>query len=169
MLELAEKYEVEYLVVMAFKPDRNNQRQSLPDRYQMENLAEEINCYKGSVKVVVENCYSQMRALVGKTFWGNLNLGFYRGCMAGKSSYSIALDGSYTPCRHLEIKEKWDNLKDYWTNSEVLQKLRTMEETMEEPCTYCIYSKNCLPCAAVNYGQKKRIYMSDVYCPLAGI
>ena len=37
---------------------------------------------------------------------------------------------------------------------------------MEEPCAACNYKKYCLPCAAVNWKMKGRIFMGEESCRL---
>ena len=166
MLKLAEDYRVSAIAVMVFKPDAANQRKSLPTVEQMKTVSSVIKRYKGPVKIEIESCFSQMRALVGKTFFFNKNVGVTRGCGAGRDAVSITVDGEITPCRHIEIEENTKDLMEYWKTSSTVQKLRTVEERMEEPCSACSLRRNCLPCMAVNLKMNKALYMGENTCEL---
>lgn len=166
MLTLAEKYHAAGIVVMVFKPDAAHQRPSIPSAEQICQIAKCIKAYKGSIQIEVEECFSQLRAILGKRFFTNLNQGISRGCGAGRDGISISVDGKVTPCRHLEIKEDFSTMKEYWGQSQVLRELRQAEECMEKPCADCSYRRYCLPCMAVNWKLKGKISMGDEGCTL---
>lgn len=175
LVALAERMGVRRVVVMVLKPDAANQRDSLPGEAQMRSVASIIKEYQlkeyssqsnGGISIEVEECFSQMRALVGERFFMNLNRGISRGCGAGRDGFSVSVDGRLTPCRHLEIEETFDTLSSYWNQSQVLSRLRAVEDHMEEPCRGCSYRKNCLPCSAVGWKQSGEIVMGEQACPL---
>lgn len=167
VVELAEGYGVQEVVVMVFKPNSDYELPSVPSEEQMRELANWIRAYQGQMKVQAEPCFSQMRALLGQRFFTNLNRGVNRGCGAARDGISVSADGKLTPCRHLEIEEDWDDILAYWEGSETLKALRTMEDAPETPCDHCRYMRYCLPCAAVNYKQKGRIFMGCGCCPIS--
>ena len=134
MIELAERYEVKALVLLAFKPDAAHQLNSFPSAEQLRAAARVIKAYKGPVSVTAEPCFSQLRALVGKRFFVNLNTGVSRGCGAGRDGISVDVRGHLTPCRHLDVPEQTRSITDYWQNSAFLSQLRSMHESREEPC-----------------------------------
>lgn len=166
MILLAEQYAVKELVVMVFKPDSEHERNGLPTRAQIETTARMIKEYKGPVRLSAESCFSQLRALLGERFFGNLNQGIDKGCGAGRDGVSVNIEGKLTPCRHLEYPEETKSLSEYWENSEILAELRRVEEHMEEPCSGCMYHANCLPCMAVNAKMKNRIFFGEAGCEL---
>lgn len=166
MLELAERYGVSELVVLVFKPNADHELPSLPTGEQVREIAKTIRAYQGPVKVTVEGCFSQLRAVLNQRFFTNLNRGVSRGCGAGRDGISVSADGKLTPCRHLEIEEDWDDILAYWQGSETLKKLRAMEDEPQSPCNSCKYQRYCLPCAAVNYKQKGSIFMGCSCCPI---
>ncbi len=166
MLKLAEDYHVSSIAVMVFKPDSAHQREHLPTLEQMKKAAKIIKTYKGPVKIEVESCFSQLRALVNETFFFNKNVGITRGCGAGRDAISITVDGKITPCRHIEIEEETKSIKEYWENSETLKKLRGVEDNPKAPCKDCRYRNNCLPCQAVNLKLNHDIYMGEKDCAL---
>ncbi len=167
MIRLAEEYQVSTLVVMVFKPDASNQLLSVPSKEQILQVAGLIKKYQGPVSIEIEECFSQMRAVVGERFFINKNVGIEKGCGAGRDGISISADGKLTPCRHLEVKEEWDTIQDYWNRSEFLKKLRQADEKKEEPCHTCKYQNHCLPCMAVNWKMKNKIFMGEDTCPFA--
>ena len=166
MLKLAEEYGVSELVVLVFKPNADYELPSLPTAEQVQEIAKTIRAYHGSVKVTVEGCFSQLRAVLNQRFFTNLNRGVGRGCGAGRDGISVSADGRLTPCRHLEIEEDWDDILAYWQGSETIKALRAMEDAPEKPCSACKYRRYCLPCAAVNYKQKGRLFMGCDCCPV---
>lgn len=168
MIELAEEYEVRNLVVMVFKPDASHQLHGVPNEEQLRSVAAWIKAYKGTVNIVAEECFSQMRALLGERFLTNYNRGISRGCGAGRDGISVNVEGKLTPCRHLEFPEEELSLKNYWRESPILKKLRAAEETAEEPCRSCKYASNCLPCMAVSVKLKNKITFGGVECVLGG-
>ena len=164
MVNLAENYGVNELAVMVFKPDASHQLPNLPTKEQMLNVAKQIKSYKGNVKICVEECFSQMKAILGERFLINVNQGISRGCGAGRDGISINVDGKITPCRHLEFPEETMSIRDYWGNSRIVKQLRSVEDSMEEPCKECKYKRNCLPCAAVNVKLRGKISMGNQEC-----
>ena len=165
-VKLAETYRVSKIAVMAFKPDASHQLISFPSREQMEKVAAFIKGYRGPVHLEAEECFSQMRALVGRSFLMNKNTGISRGCGAGRDGFSIDVDGRLTPCRHLDFPESNLSIRDYWENSSFVRTLRRVEEQKEEPCSACEYQRNCLPCMAVSVKLHYRIGMGMAECPL---
>jgi len=165
MLRLAEQYHVSALTVLAFKPDSRHEMKSFPSAEQMYQVAQIIKSYRGSVKLVVESCFSQMLAIIMDTkLFGNLNVGPHRGCSAGRFSYSVNVDGLYSPCRHLDYFEDRPSLEDYLSNSPVLKKLQHAEDDTREPCSGCRFRDNCLPCMAVNSKLHGEIYKGHEMC-----
>ena len=167
MLRLAEDYKVHGLMVMAFKPDSQNSLPSLPSREQMQALARQIRDYSGPLDLCIESCYSSLRALVGQSFFGNRNRGPFRGCGAGRDSFSVGLDGRLSPCRHIELFEDRDSIEDYWNHSPVLQEIRSAQKKPEEPCASCRFENACRHCMAVNLKLHGRLSRGDATCPLA--
>lgn len=166
MVKLAEDYGVGKLVVLVFKPNSDYELPSVPDARQVQEVAKFIRGYRGPVKLSAENCFSQLRALLGQGFLGNINRGITRGCGAGREGISVSADGKLTPCRHLEIEEDYDDILTYWRNSPTLKALRAMEDAPDAPCDGCQYRRYCLPCAAANYKQKGSIHMGCHCCPI---
>lgn len=149
MIELCESFGVSELVILAFKPDSSSEWKSFPSAAQMEEAARLIKTYKGPVTITAEACFSQLRALLGRSaLLGNRNTGISRGCGAGRDGVSVNVDGKLTPCRHLDVIGEYDSIAEYWEKSPFLQKLRSVEDSRKEPCRGCVYEKNCLPCMA---------------------
>lgn len=166
MVTLAEAYQVQELVLMVFKPDAENQRKSIPSQEQLRKTADFIRKYQGPVELTAEDCFSQMRALLGQRFFGNINRGLGKGCGAGRDGVSVTVDGKLTPCRHLEVAEDFDSLKAYWEQSSFLEQIRKTPEHKKEPCINCKYENYCLPCLAVNWKQKGELSIGETTCTL---
>jgi len=166
---LCARLHVKKLIVMVFKPDASHSLESAPDGEQLLKLVQDIKQLRStlpSLCIEVESCYSPLRALLGQKFLLNSNVGISKGCGAGREGASLDVDGNFTPCRHLDFPEYFDSLKDYWYKSELLQKLRFVETTPEEPCANCRYSPYCLSCLAVNAKLHNRIVKANKYCSL---
>jgi pyrroloquinoline quinone biosynthesis protein E len=152
MISLCEQYQVKLLAILAFKPDSAYEWERFPSVAQMKEAARQIKAYRGPVEVAAESCFSQMRALLGRSaLAGNLNRGIRRGCCAGRDQISVSVDGKLTPCRHLDVREEYDSILEYWEKSPFLAELRKVEDKRREPCLGCRYENNCLPCNAVGY------------------
>ena len=166
MMDLAEEYGMKSLVVLAFKPDSANELNSYPTMEQMRRAADFIRHYKGKTQIVPEPCFSQLRALAYQSFIGNLNIGVSRGCGAGRYDVSVSVDGRLTPCRHLDIREEFSHIKDYWKDSEMIKRLRSIEDSRKAPCKGCRYEHNCLPCQAVGYKLHGDLNYGMEECPV---
>ena len=81
VVKIAEENHISSIDVIMFKPDSKNELKSYPSGEQMKRVADYIHYYKGSVKIQVESCFSQLLALVNNYSWiGNLNVGERKGC-----------------------------------------------------------------------------------------
>lgn len=167
MVRLAEEYEVSTLVILGFKPDSNNALNSYPSKEQIMQVADWMKTYKGSVSIKIESCNSNMLAYYLDTkLFGNLNIGRYKGCGAGRFIVSVNVDGEYTPCRHIDRMESFDTLQDYWENSSMLQQLRHLENTRREPCSSCYFSNYCRHCQAISWQMHQSLHLGFAECPM---
>lgn len=168
MVALAERYEVTNLVVIGVKPDSKHMLSTIPSADQMIRISNYIRTYNGNTRLVIESCFSPMLALTCDTkLLGNLNVGKNKGCCAGRSMLSVNVEGLLSPCRHLDYFEQWDTLEEYWTNSPILQKIRTLEEQKREPCTSCKFCNYCRHCLSINSKLYSDLYIGNQHCPLA--
>lgn len=55
-------------------------------------------------------------------------------CTAGKEKCCINADGTFSPCSHLNVREKYVSLQDYWNNSVNLDKIRSGEIQASAGC-----------------------------------
>ena len=164
---LCSELKVMQLMVMLFKPDSSFRMDSAPGEEDFCSLAEDIKQLRVELPnliIDVESCYSPLLAYLGQKFFGNMNRGVAKGCVAGRDAASLNVDGLFIPCRHLDFDEDYDDLRDYWQNSEVLQTLRTVEENPGPPCNNCEFSNFCLPCLAVNAKMHGKIEKSNKDC-----
>ena len=169
MIRFAENNGVAQIVVMALKPNSKNELINLPSRKQMISVSNTIVRYNGPVKIRIESCFSPMLALSCDSFLvGNTNTGLSKGCTAALSSINLNVDGLFSPCRHLNYPEKWDDMNDYWENSKVLQQIRQVESNKKEPCMSCKYSDYCRHCLAINDTIQGKIYIGNSNCCICG-
>lgn len=162
MLALARKYGVKGVVVLETKPDARGQITAPMNRQQLNQLAAHLKnaAKKGEQPYIeLEPCFSPLKALMGKSFFGNRNSGVNRGCGAGRSGAALDVDGNWLPCRHLITPESWPTLQDYWHHSPRLKALRNHEENRDQNCQSCQMMHHCLPC---------RVAGSAYECPLTG-
>lgn len=167
VVAIAEEYHIRHLVVLSFKPDSKHQLNSFPCAQQILKIANFIKEYRGPVQLMVETCFSQLIAIIKDTkLFGNLNVGMYKGCGAGRWSVNVNVDGMFSPCRHLDYFETWDSISDYWENSEVLAKLRGIEADTRKPCNTCAYAPYCRHCQAINSKLHGELYIGNELCGL---
>lgn len=167
MMKLAEKYDVKAIVILAPKPTSRHELNTMPTKEQMEEVVRLIRTSKPG-SLVIESCFSPLLALASESkFLGNINVGLFKGCGAGRTMLSVSVEGELSPCRHLEYYEKWDTLEDYWTNSPILQKIRTLEDEKREPCASCKFCNYCRHCLAVNSKLNGDLFLGNQICPLA--
>lgn len=76
----------------------------------------------------IELCYPKLR---NKVFGDNFH-DLFNTCLSGKIFLDIHTDGSFSPCRHTQIKHNCDNVYNYWNEFEQLQSHRN--------------SKRCISC-----------------------
>lgn len=167
MIALAEKYGVYCLAVIGFKPDSSHELRSFPSLEQLQSVARTIRDYKGPVRLEAEPCFGQLRALVGRTPEGKADTGLRRGCGAGRRVIAVSADGKLMPCRHLPVKESFDHIMDYWTQSSLLDDLRHTEDRRTAPCRGCRYEESCLPCMATGMKLHGELRYGVEECPLA--
>ena len=167
MVALAERYQVKQLAILAFKPDSAYEWRRFPSAAQLEEVARQIKAYRGPVKIMTEPCFSQMNALLGRSaLLGNRNVGIQKGCRSGRDQISVSVDGRLTPCRHLDVRETFDTIMEYWETSSFLKQLRTVEDERREPCLGCQFENNCLPCMAVGYKLEGEVTHGLATCEL---
>jgi len=168
MIKLTKPYHPKGIVIMTPKPDAAHTLNSFPTTEQMENVKQLIRNNTSSVELFVESCFSPLLALIGRnSLWGNRNRGISKGCSAGLTSISVNVDGCFSPCRHLEYFELFSSMKEYWTQSVILNQLRSLKERESSfPCDQCEFQPNCRPCLAINAKLRKQISLGNEKCPL---
>ncbi len=168
MIALAEHYHASGILIINPKPTSAGEMNTLPTSEQIFRTAELVKKQRGaSVELIVQHCFSPLLALsMENKLWGNLNRGPYRGCTAGVISFCVNLDGLFSPCRHLDLFEKWDSVEEYWNNSEILREIRELDSKKEEPCLTCRLGDYCRPCIAVNAKCQGRLFIGDSLCEI---
>lgn len=167
MIALCERYDVERLVILGFKPDSAGALPDYPKAEQLREVAGIVKRYTGKLMIQAESCFSQLRALIYSGFFGNRNRGLFRGCGAGRDGISVTAEGRLTPCRHLDMEEEGSSIREYWENSETLKQLRRLDSHPEGACAECMLNRYCLPCVEVGRKLHQRLAFRMEECPLA--
>lgn len=167
MIRLAEQYHAAGILIIDPKPTSAGMLETSPTPAQMREVAEHVRHNQSGIDLLVQHCFSPLLALSKENkLWGNLNRGVYKGCTAGICSFSVNVDGLFSPCRHLDYFEKWDSVEEYWTQSKILENIRQLDRDREEPCASCQYEKYCRPCLAVNSKIKGKLALGNPFCEL---
>lgn len=167
LVHLAEQYQVSSIDVIGLKPDAQNMLKTYPSMVQIQRLSRFIKEYRGPVKINVESCFSNFLAYhLNTKLFGNMNVGLRKGCVAGRTSVSVDVDGNYIPCRHITVTENFASLEEYWCHSEMLQRLRQTEQDCRELCASCGYLPNCRHCQAINWQMHGEIFQGFEGCPV---
>ncbi|MDD3852437.1 MAG: radical SAM protein [Syntrophomonadaceae bacterium] len=165
LVSLAQSLGVKQIVILDSKPDSEYVLQAALSRENFLILADYIKKHsQQDIELVVEPCFSTMKAYIYNSYLLNRNIGFNKGCGAGRNGISVDVDGNLTPCRHLLYPENYDQIEDYWWHSEVLDKLRKFEDNRGEPCNNCHFSNNCISCRAVADKVEKNLFSGNHYC-----
>lgn len=168
IIRIAEKYEVSSVAIIGLKPDSKHMLSSYPTRDQMLQLKKTMRAYNGPVCLQIESCFSPMLALFNDTkLFGNFNVSEYKGCCAGRTTFSVSVDGRLSPCRHLDYYESYTSLKEYMEKSEIQQKIRGMQEERASPCNQCRFEKYCRPCLAINSKLNGCLGFGFEQCPIS--
>jgi len=162
IVQLAEENRVDQISILRLKPDLNGEMAQGLEREHLIKLAEYIGAHRNkSVVIKVSRCFSMLRSLLYEN-----NNSLYAGCRAGRLYMAIDVDGNFLPCRLMSHKEKYSSISDYWLNSKVLKKLRSIEENIESPCNECAKLSNCRTCRVISEKLYGNIFAGERYCPI---
>jgi radical SAM protein with 4Fe4S-binding SPASM domain len=149
--------------VLILKPDIHNKINNSLNRDQICALANQIKSLQNSgFNINVEHCFSQLRYHLS---WNNEDN--MVGCRAGIDLMAINVEGEKLPCRHLQhLTNNTKGLMTYWENSNVLKRLRNIDESITKPCSTCFRFKKCRACRAVADKVYGTLESGDLDCPL---
>ncbi len=167
---LAQSLGVKQIVILESKPDSEYVMQAALSQETFLRLADYIKKHdQQDIGLIVEPCFSPMRAYINNSYLLNRNIGFNKGCGAGRNGISVDIEGNLTPCRHLLFPESYDQIEDYWRHSPVLNRLRQFEDYRGEPCHSCYLNNNCISCRAVADKVEKNLFSGNNYCSITEI
>lgn len=124
-------------------------------------LKDIINKNKDLINIRIETCFSIMLK-----FMEIKSVPLFDGCMAGIQVCFIDVDGKYHPCSHLYYPESFNNIQDYWENSNILSKLRTIDLSLSEQCRGCSNNSKCRFCRAISYETSINFDLGLSDCPI---
>lgn len=104
---------------------------------------------------MIQSCYGILLSLMGAPF------DKLYGCQAGIRLMTITAEGKYMPCTHLYYEEEFDNIKDYWIGSSVLNKLRDIERLK-----FCDTCNKCRVCHSISKESHDNLQIGFRNCPL---
>lgn len=163
LLRLAEQYGVGKISILRLKPASEAEKEQTLDKAYLLKLAEYIKSGRSSkVYIDVTECYSILRNLVYKKE-SNIKKS---GCRAGRKYMVIDALGYFRPCRLMKYREKNRSIYDYWNNAKILEKLRTVEDYIEEPCRDCVRLEQCRTCRCVCGESYGGFYAGEKACPI---
>jgi len=170
LVKLAQNYGVKGICILANKPDADYILQASLTAESFLFLADYLKKITDpKINIMVEPCYSSLRAYIYNYYFFNRNTGVDMGCGAGRNGVAVNVDGNLIPCRHLLYPENFAGIADYWWNSKILNRLRKFEDYKSEPCRSCYLTKNCLPCRAVGKKVYDNLFSGDHYCPVVNL
>lgn len=156
LVEISKKYNASYINIVCNKISGKGNIDSPLNREDYIFLKKEIN--KESDYFRVQNCYGILLSLLGEK-----NNRLY-GCQAGIRVMAIDTRGSYMPCTHMFYDEKTTSIKDYWNNSDVLRKLRSISKL-----TYCNDCNRCRVCHSISKEAHDDLTKGFKDCPVKEI
>ena len=163
LLKLAERYGAGKISILRLKPASESEKDQVLDKADLLRLAEYIKANRNlKIKISVSECYSILRNLV----YDMEDNATKTGCRAGRNYMVIDVDGYLRPCRIMKYKEKNDSIYDYWHNAKILEKLRSVEDYIEEPCKDCARLEQCRTCRVICNEYYGGFYSGEKDCPL---
>ena len=124
-------------------------------------LRKYIENYRSKIDIHVESCFSIMNAFMETNMPA-----LYKGCMAGILACFVDIDGNYHPCSHLFYPEKFDSIKEYWSDSLYLKQLRSIDLKTSQFCMECERNGDCRFCRAVSYETSIDFNIGFKRCPV---
>ena len=109
--------------------------------------------------IKVQNCYNLLGRLLYKFPENRLY-----GCPAGIMSMYVSVDKEFSPCSHLNHREKFPSIAEYWEKSDVLKVLRNVNPHELGQCNECVHS--CIFCRANSVIKIDNILDGMDKCPL---
>ncbi len=165
LVSLAQKYGAKGIVILASKPDASYVLQATLSKDNFLMLAHYLkNHNQKATPIQVEPCFSPLRAYINNYYLLNRNIGFNKGCGAGRNAMAVDVEGNLIPCRHLLYPENFASIEDYWWHSPVLNQLRQFEDYREEPCQSCNLNNNCISCRAIADKVERNLFSGNNYC-----
>jgi MoaA/NifB/PqqE/SkfB family radical SAM enzyme len=127
-------YNAQAINVLMLRPDKHNKINNSLNRDQIFALANQIKALKSlEFNINVEPCFSQLRYHLSWNDEGDMI-----GCLAGIYLMAINVKGEKIPCLHLQhLTSNAKDLMSYWEDSDVLKRLRKIDESIQEPCSSC--------------------------------
>ena len=166
LVKMCMHHKAKAINVLILKPDIHNKINNSLNKDQFFALANKIKNLKNSgYNINVEFCFAQLRYHLLRNNEDSIG-----GCPAGIYLMAINVNGEKLPCRHLRhMASNTKDLLSYWEDSNILKRLRSLDESIKEPCCNCFRFKKCRPCRAIADKVYGSLESGDLGCPLFDI
>ena len=145
VVRLAGNLGAENVNVLRYKPTPGEAFASVAlNEGETRDLAETIRRGTGRVKIKVDSAYSQLLCYMH----GARAAQSPCGCAAGRTFFSVAPDGTYKPCSHLDTIGVASSLSGFAASAE-LERFREIRDHPADLCETCRYKAHCGGCAAI--------------------
>jgi len=138
MLKLCERFGVQAFCILQNRPAASGDFSDSPDLRQIRKAAVFLSLYKGPVAVVTDGCFLELRSRLFSVENYNAE-GDCTGCTAGFTHLAVDTEGRLMPCRHLALPEDISSIREYLSQSLILQELRRKlrQDPALRPCDHC--------------------------------
>ena len=158
MTTFVKGYGVNNLNILRYKPSPKENYNNIALSAEKVNLLGEYIKRTIGLCIKTDSAFSNLRCkLNGRT-------SFMSGCGAARRFIALSACGSYMPCSHVNMKEKFDNLSHAWHYSQNMALFRNLSSNLSSPCAECDYLHGCYGCRAVMHAQGEDFYAGDKEC-----
>ncbi len=146
VIDLAFYYNIPYISIISNRLTGRGYIDSPLSKEDLEILASMIRQKEiRKPYILIDNCFSDLIVELQ-----DYMKGLPMRCVAGISRCTVNVDFTFQPCTHLNYSENFDNIDNYWHNSEILKKIRIHNYKEGGLCSECAHNKRCFPCRAVH-------------------
>lgn len=148
------------IIILVLKPDSKSDMKECLRNDSFLKIADFLRVHDHStIRIQAESCFSAMHSHLAGNKPESL-----AGCEAGRTVMSLNADGSFSPCRHIPFREKYEGIRDYWYDSKILDEIRKAITNLGEPCSNCKFGPTCIPCRGNSYKLYKDPCAGDQSC-----
>ena len=164
LVKLAKSYNAGWVTIVTGKIDFEGRETSNLSQDDYIYLSGYIKQNEDSRFFMVQYCFPFLNSILYK------NMNVHRNqCNAGIYSCCIDSDGKFSPCIHLNYKEDFDSIEEYWSKSEILRKIRNPEFGDFNDCKGCAARDSCRNCFCMDKENSDGLLLGFKKCPIKNI